>query len=192
MEIKVSPLVKEPAQYGFEYRKLRNFLKAKKTAQRYDANGEKVFRLKDNQASGRKSRPVVLKHEKFHGPFVLALYKTDSDIHTGPAYTYQGYIKVDAGEYAYIYRDSLEEYPEAYWCDDTTLFLDVRNKEAGTKYAVGIDGEPTGMECWNFGDPANDDAEHSHQKQMLQKKKQLAQELGLPEGSVHVIIQLDV
>lgn len=192
MEINVSPVVKKPTLYGFEYKKLRGMLRIKKTAQRYDDKGEKIFKLQDHVAQSKKSAPVILKHEKIQGPFALVLYKTDSAVQSGPGYTYQGYIKVDEGEFAYVYRDTLEDYPDAKWCDDTTLFMDVRNKDKGEKYAVQIDGEPTSMECWQFDDAANDTKDHFFKKQMEAKKKEVAEQLNLPEEKVAVIIQLDL
>ena len=192
MKIEVSPVVKKPTLYGMEYPKLRKMLRIKKTAQRYDEKGEKVFKLQDNVAQSKKSAPVILKHEKIHGPFALVLYKTDSDIQSGPSYVYQGYIHVEEGEFAYVYRDTLEDYPDAMWCDDTTLFMDVRNKEKGEKFAVQIDGEPTSMECWQFDESGNDTPEHFFKQEMEKKKEEIAQELGLDEDKVSVIIQLDL
>ena len=192
MKIEVSPVVKKPTLYGLDYPKLRKMLRIKKTAQRYDGKGEKVFRMEDHIAQSKKGRPIILKHEKIQGPFALVLYKTDSDVQSGPGYNYQGYISVDADEFAYVYRDSLEDYPDAKWCDDTTLFMDVRNKEKNEKYAVQIDGEPTGIDCWDCSDPSNDTPEHFFKHQMESKKKEIAKEFGLPENRVAVIIQLDL
>lgn len=192
MDIKINPLVKKPTLYGLDYKKLRGMLRTKKTAQRYDAKGEKIFKVEDNMAESRKGRPIVLKHEKIQGPFALVLYKTDSDEQSGPAYNYQGYIHVDGDEFAYVYRDSLEDYPDAKWCDDTTLFMDVRNKEANEKFAVQIDGEPTSMECWAFDDVENDTKDHYFKHEMEAKKKEVADQLNLPEEKVAVIIQLDL
>lgn len=199
MKIEVSPVVKKPTLYGMEYPKLRKMLRIKKTAQRYNDKGEKVFtgEITDTfkgtgKVSSVKSAPIILKHEKVQGPFALVLYKTDSDVRSGPSYVYQGYIHVEEGEFAYVYRDTLEDYPEAYWCDDTTLFMDVRNKEKGEKFAVQIDGEPTSMECWQFDESGNDTPEHFFKQEMEKKKKEIAQELGLAEDKVSVIIQLDL
>lgn len=190
MEINVSPLVKEPKLYGFEYAKLRKYLRIKKTAQRYNSNGEKAFKLEDHEASSRKSRPMILKHEKIEGPFAIVLYKTDGDVNSVPSYEYQGYIKVDEGEFAYVYRDTLEEYPEAYFCDDNTLFMDIRNKEKGEKYAVQIDGEPTSIECWSF--EGNDDTPDGfYKKQITEKKDEIAKKLDLDGDKVYTVIQLD-
>ena len=192
MEINVSPVVKKPTLYGLDYPKLRKMLRIKKTAQRYDSKGEKVFKMEDHIAQSRKGRPIILKHEKIQGPFALVMYKTDSDIKSGPGYNYQGYISVDSDEFAYVYRDSLEQYPDAKWCDDTTLFMDVRNKGKGEKYAVQIDGEPTGFDCWNFTDKANDTEDHFFKHEMEKKRKEIAKKLNLPEDKVAIIIQLDI
>lgn len=192
MEIKVNPLVKKPTLYGLDYPKLRKMLRIKKTAQRYDDKGEKVFKVEDNMAESRKGRPMIPKHEKIQGPFALVLYKTDSDEQSAPAYNYQGYIHVEPDEFAYVYRDSIDDYPDAKWCDDTTLFMDVRNKGKGEKYAVQIDGEPTSMECWQFDDIANDTKDHFFKHEMEAKKREIAEKLELPEEKVAVIIQLDL
>ena len=190
MEISVSPLVKEPKLYGFDYPKLRKYLRIKKTAQRYNDKGEKIFKLEDHEASARKSRPMILKHDKIEGPFVVVLVGTEGDINASPSYTYQGYIKVDEGEFAYVYRDTIDEYPDAFFCDDNTLFMDVRNKEKGEKYAVQIDGEPTNMDCWQF-DGNDDTPDGFYKKQMEEKKAEIMKQFDLPEDKVYVVIQLD-
>ena len=133
---------------------------------------------------------MILKHDKIEGPFVVVLFGTDGDINASPSYTYQGYIKVDEGEFAYVYRDTIDEYPDAFFCDDNTLFMDVRNKEKGEKYAVQIDGEPTNMDCWQF-DGNDDTPDGFYKKQMEEKKAEIMKQFDLPEDKVYVVIQLD-
>lgn len=190
MQIVISPLLKKDPKYEVDQKKFRKMMKIKRVAQRYDDQGKKTIKLEDHKVKYKKTKGVMLKHEKLQGPFAVVTFRTDSDIKSKPVYTYCGYIYVEDGEYAYVYRDSLiDGYTEAYWCDDTTLLMDVRNKETKEKIGIQIDGEPTGIASWNF--ESNDDAGFTGKKAILARIDQVAEELKLPKDKVYGVIQLD-
>jgi len=133
------------------------------------------------------------------GPFAVIVYKTGSDVRSQSKYVYQGTIIVEEGETALVYRDSLDDgYTEALFTDDTTLLMDIRNKKAGEKFAVQIDGEPTlaacGKEnimgCFDF---LNSDEPGMPNKIAIEKHVQdEAVRLGIPVENVYAVVQLDI
>lgn len=199
LKIDLNPLVPKPSKFAIEQRKLREMLKIKKVAQRYDANGEKHYTIKDNEVRYKKSAPKALKHDRMEGPFAVIVYKTGSDVRSQSKYVYQGTIIVEEGETALVYRDSLDDgYTEALFTDDTTLLMDIRNKKAGEKFAVQIDGEPTlaacGKEnimgCFDF---LNSDEPGMPNKIAIEKHVQdEAVRLGIPVENVYAVVQLDI
>ena len=165
-------------------------LNAKKVAQRYDSEGKKSFEIENGRKKYTKRKILVLKNEKMDGPFVIILFKTGSEIDSDNKYEYQGRIIIEEGEYTYIYRDSLMDgYVDAKFCDDNTLLVDVRNKDKREKYAVQINGEPTGFDSWDFED--NDDENLTNKKMIESMRKNVSEELSIPEENVYPVIQLD-
>lgn len=189
MYIEINPILKKNPEYKVEYRKLRELLEIKKVAQQYN-HGMKKFQIENNKVKYNKHKIRILKHDKIVGPFALVLFKTGSELASDPVYTYQGRIVIEDGEYAYIYRDSLEQgYTDALFCDDNTMVIDVRNKAKNEKYALKIDGEPTNVDNWNFED--NDDKNHTGEKAIKEMKKKTSKDLDIEEDKVYGIIQLD-
>lgn len=189
MYIEINPILKKNPEYEVEYRKLRELLEIKKVAQQY-THGMKKFQIKDKKVRYNKNKIRILKHDKIQGPFALVLFKTGSELASDPVYTYQGRIIVEEGEYAYVYRDSLEQgYIDAYFCDDNTMVIDVRNKSKNEKYALKIDGEPTNVKNWDFTD--NDDKNHTGENLIKEMREKTMKDLNLGEESVYGIIQLD-
>lgn len=198
MQIKLNPVLRKAPKFEIDQKKFRLMLKQKKTAQRYDEHGEKHYNIKDNTVRYRKQAPIALKHDYMDGPFLLTIYKTGSELQSANNYVYQGYILVEEGEVARVYRDSLlDGYTEAFFTDDSTLLMDVRNKDTKEKFAVQIDGEPTlaycGKEniqsCYDF--EHYDDANHTNAKMIETQTKKVAQELWIKPENSYAIIQLD-
>ena len=199
MKIELNPLLPKPSKFEIEQRKLREMLKIKKVAQRYDAHGEKHYTIKDNEVRYKKGAPKALKHDRMEGPFAVIVYKTGSDLRSKSQYTYQGTIVVEEGETALVYRDSLEDgYTEAFFTDDTTLLMDIRNKAAGTKTAVQIDGEPTLAACGKenilgcFDFESCDEPGQPNKAAIEKHVQDEAERLGIPVENVYAIVQLDI
>lgn len=213
MQIKLSPLLKKDPKFEIDQRKFHEMLRQKKTAQRYDAEGKKYYNIKDNTVRYKKAAAVALKHDYMQGPFLMTIFKTGSEWGSAARYDYQGYILVEENEIARVYRDSLlDGYIDAYFTDDSTLLMDVRNKITKDKYAVQIDGEPTlaycGKEdvpsCFNFEgnftgtneknlipDESNDDENHTNEKMIQDHTNKLADSLGIARENCYAVIQLD-
>lgn len=199
MKIKISPLLKRPTQYGVDQKEFRRMLNAKKTAQSYDKNGQKKFRISNGQKKWHKGRPVILKHDRLEGPLAVAMFMTEDidpnvmDLeHPIASYVYQGVVVLEKDDYMYVYRDSLTQgYTEAMFSDDNTMLFDIRNRVTKEKKAAAIGGEPTSVECWDFNVGGNDDATHSRKKLIEDKLDAIAKEYNIPREKVYGVIQLN-
>lgn len=143
--------LKNESSYLITKEEFRTEMNRKKCSSRYSVEGKAV-----------KAKPLkVLKHEKLVGPFVVAIFENNMDMGEEGDFSYCGSIVVEKDEFAYVYRDSLEDgYTDAYFCDDNTLLMDVRNTATREKTTVKISGEPTGTQSWNWDDPYCDTEDH--------------------------------
>lgn len=147
--------LKNEKSYIISQQDFRKEMERKKCSPRYNKNGvaTNIRQLK------------VLKHEKLAGPFAVAIFENNMDMGDEKDFSYQGVIILNEDEFAYVYRDSLEDgYTEAYFCDDNTLLMDIRNTATREKTAVRISGEPTGTQSWDWDDPYCDTEDHQFKK----------------------------
>ena len=84
MQIVISPLLKKDPKYEVDQKKFRKMMKIKRVAQRYDDQGKKTIKLEDHKVKYKKTKGVMLKHEKLQGPFAVVTFRTDSDIKSKP------------------------------------------------------------------------------------------------------------
>lgn len=124
-----------------------NMMDKKKYAQTYDAKGVKTIVVKDNKIK-RSGKPIRIKFEIMKGPFIITLFSTKDDV--GSEYVYRGIIVFEEGDVVKIYRDSISQgYTEAYFCDDTIMLIQVKEKGGDMRY-LQIAGEPTSLESWIY------------------------------------------
>ena len=175
--------LKDEKSYIISKEDFRREMNRKKTAPRYNKNGiaTNIKQLK------------VLKHEKLEGPFAVAIFENNMDMGDEKDFSYQGVIVLNEDEFAYVYRDSLEDgYTEAYFCDDNTLLMDVRNAVTREKTAVKISGEPTGTQSWDWDDPYCDTQDHQFKQLVDSTMAALEKQYGCKVYGVIRVKELEI